>query len=76
MYSPKIKDDLIPILYKKAKLKDKTMTDIVDDLLRSQLTEDDTANYSCCSCRMPVDTVEEGKGYCDHCECIVFVEKS
>ncbi len=38
MYSPKIKEDLIPILYRIGKAEGKTMTKIVDELLRKQLT--------------------------------------
>ena len=78
MYSPKIREDLIPIIYKKSKLTDKSMTDYVDDILRTELIEDtsDEAIYNCCSCRMQVATVDGNKGYCDHCECIVFVEKA
>lgn len=76
MYSPKIKEDLIPKLFRKAKLNDKSMTDVVDDLLRVQLVNDDSIMYKCCSCMKPVDTVEDDKGYCEHCECVVFVQKA
>lgn len=41
MYTPKIKEDLIPILYKKAKDEKKTMTRLVDDLLRPSLIKDE-----------------------------------
>ena len=36
MYSPKIKEDLIPILYKLAKQEGKSMTHLVDDILRNK----------------------------------------
>jgi hypothetical protein len=77
MYSPKIRKDLIPILYKKSKIADIPMTDYVDELLRSQILEvkEEDERYFCCSCRMQVEIVGDGKGYCDHCECVVFVEK-
>ena len=39
MYSPKIKADLIPILYRLKRRLDQPMTEIVDDILRPQLTE-------------------------------------
>ena len=37
MYSPKIRDDLIPKLYKLGKIKGKPMTEIVDEILRDYL---------------------------------------
>ena len=37
MYSPKIKEDLIPGLYKLAKQEGKRMTQLVDDILRNEL---------------------------------------
>ena len=41
MYSPKITEDLIPILYKKAKEVKKPMTIVVDELLRPLLVKDE-----------------------------------
>lgn len=79
MYSPKIKNDLICIIYEKAQLEGKPMTDIVDSLLRPQLVEDtsDTVMYICHNCRTEVEILlDNSKGYCEQCECIVFVEKS
>lgn len=37
MYSPKIKEDLIPILYKIGKEEKKPMTKVVDEILREYL---------------------------------------
>lgn len=37
MYSPKIHSDLIPVLYRLAKSKNKPMTRIVNDILRAKL---------------------------------------
>ena len=34
MYSPKIKEDLIPRLYRKAKVLDVPMTKLVDEIIR------------------------------------------
>lgn len=42
MYSPKIAEDLIPTLYRLAKHKRKPMTLIVDEILRENLTIDQT----------------------------------
>ena len=39
IYSPKISEDLIPIIYRKAKKEKIPMTKIVNDLLREKLTE-------------------------------------
>jgi len=38
MYSPKIREDLIPILYQLGKEQKKPMTKVVDEILRSYLT--------------------------------------
>ena len=37
MYSPKIKEDLIPVLHKLAKRQGKPMTRVVDSILRKHL---------------------------------------
>ena len=37
MYSPKIKEDLIPILYKLAKQEGKPMTALIDQMLRAEI---------------------------------------
>ncbi|BBO73079.1 hypothetical protein DSCW_04960 [Desulfosarcina widdelii] len=39
MYSPKIKEDLIPILYKLAKQEQKPMTELVDEMLRAEISK-------------------------------------
>ena len=39
MYSPKIKEDLIPILYKLAKREGKPMTALIDQMLRAEITK-------------------------------------
>ena len=39
MYSPKIKEDLIPILYKLAKLEGKPMTCLIDEMLRVEISK-------------------------------------
>lgn len=38
MYSPKIKDDLIPDLYYLSKQFEKPMTEVVDEILRSYIS--------------------------------------
>ena len=39
MYSPKIKEDLIPVLYKLAKQERKPMTALVDEMLRAEIAK-------------------------------------
>ena len=40
MYSPKIKEDLIPKIYQKAKAQGITMTSLVDKIIRIALNDD------------------------------------
>ncbi len=37
MYSPKVKEDLIPVLYRLAKQQGRPMTKIIDEILREHL---------------------------------------
>ena len=37
MYSPKIRDDLIPLLYRLARQEGKPMTRLVDEILRAEV---------------------------------------
>lgn len=46
MYSPKISEDLIPIIYKTAQTKKQPMTKVVDNILREYLNSNPTANKS------------------------------
>ena len=39
MYSPKIKEDLIPILYKLAMQEGKPMTALIDQMLRAEIAK-------------------------------------
>ncbi len=39
MYSPKIKEDLIPILYKLAKQEGKPMTALINEMLRAEIAK-------------------------------------
>jgi hypothetical protein len=39
MYSPKVKEDLIPILYKLSKQEEKPMTALIDEMLRAEITK-------------------------------------
>lgn len=44
MYSPKIKEDLIPVLYGLAKQERRPMTQIVDGILRNELRRKELIN--------------------------------
>ena len=44
MYSPKIKEDLIPTLYQLAKTQEKPMTQVVDEILRDALEDNTNLN--------------------------------
>ncbi len=39
MYSPKVKEDLIPILYKLARQEGKPMTALIDEMLRAEIAK-------------------------------------
>ena len=39
MYSPKVKEDLIPILYKLSKQEEKPMTALIDEMLRAEIAK-------------------------------------
>ncbi len=44
MYSPKISEDLIPIIYQTAQNKKQPMTKVVNNILREYLISNPTAN--------------------------------
>lgn len=47
MYSPKIREDLIPVLYQMGKEQRKPMTKVVDEILRGYITcKDKMPDYS------------------------------
>lgn len=74
-----IQPDLMPFLCKKAEEEGKSITDILDELVR--LARDNTASgngelYTCHNCNTEVDIViTDSKGYCEQCECVVFIDK-
>ena len=39
MYSPKVREDLVPILYKLAKQEQRPMTELVDEMLRAEIAQ-------------------------------------
>lgn len=76
MYSPKIKNDLIPILFRLAQDRDKSMTVIVDEILRPALIEfeENKAIPYCVRCYSKVETNgRQVTAYCKQCESETFV---
>ena len=70
MYSPKIYDHLIPIIYREAKAKGKPMTKIVNDILEENLT----VNVRCSKCNSIIEAYpNQREVFCDFCDCVVFV---
>jgi hypothetical protein len=73
MYSPKIKTDLIPILYRMAEENKKPMTRIVDELLRPVLIEHEAkrAIPYCMSCysKLDIDKAHpQATAFCRQCK--------
>ena len=82
MYTPKIKEDLIPILYKKAKEVKKPMTRLIDELLRPLLIKDEVVKDEvliksiCASCKSEIDADDgQHEAFCEKCEAIVALER-
>jgi DNA-directed RNA polymerase subunit RPC12/RpoP len=77
MNNNKIKKDLIPIKNNKFKFEEKIMSKFVEEILRTQLIndDDDETVYCCSNCRMQVEVADGVTGYCEHCESVVFVER-
>lgn len=78
MYSPKIKEDLIPILYRFAKHEDKSMTRIVDEILRPAIIQYEVQNAIpyCISCYTQLEiegTTRKVTAYCTQCKSDTFV---
>jgi DNA-directed RNA polymerase subunit RPC12/RpoP len=72
MYSPKIKENLIPVIYKRAKEEGKSMTKVVNEILEDYLY---TIKH-CQTCNAEIETEAENKtGYCEYCESEVFFQE-
>ena len=71
VYSPKIREDLIPYLYQRAKNENKPMTRVVNDILSAEMIKP----YYCQSCNNSIEVDEGSKdGYCEKCDCLVFIK--
>lgn len=80
MQSIEIKPDVMHYLCQKAERDGKSITDILDEMLRLTLFKNGEVKeiiYSCHNCRNPVDyNINSKEGYCDYCESVVFIEKA
>jgi len=80
MQAIEIKSDVMVYICQKAEREGRTITDVLDEMLRTTFLkncEEDDSIYTCHSCRNPVDYDINGKeGYCDFCESVVFIEKA
>lgn len=72
MYSPKINERHIPVIYRMAKSEKKTMTKIIDNILHNTL-------YELCHCQSCNAVIEVEIGtdtaYCEYCETEVFLKE-
>lgn len=76
METIEIKPDMMDMLCQRAKEEGKSITHIIDEMLRTLLTNGKTAILTCSKCRNEVDyEISENKAYCDYCESVVFVER-
>jgi DNA-directed RNA polymerase subunit RPC12/RpoP len=81
MYSPKIDEALIPVLYKKAKEAKVPMTRFVDCLIRTALEtlnelKDKPIVKNCSNCLAVIDADDgQDEAYCEKCESLVFLER-
>lgn len=74
-----IKPDIMLFLTKQAEREHKPITDILDEILRSKVQIGflvSNCTLKCHNCRNEIDyEISDNKGYCDYCECIVFIER-
>lgn len=74
----KIKEEIVPNINDDKNFIENNMNKIEKDILYSELIENisDDVIYNCSSCRMQIEIIDGEKGYCEHCESIVFIEKA
>jgi DNA-directed RNA polymerase subunit RPC12/RpoP len=73
MYSPRIAEKHIPVIYRRAKDKGIPMTRLVNEILEDSLYE----IVHCQSCSAEIE-IEQGTEtfYCEYCECEVFIKEA
>ena len=70
MYSPRIDEKLIPVIYRRAQSSNKPMTKVVNEILTAELCED----FFCRNCNNTILSDQGSKeGYCDKCNSAVFL---
>jgi DNA-directed RNA polymerase subunit RPC12/RpoP len=70
MYSPKIKEQLIPVIYNRARREHKPMTAIINELIEESLYK----IYYCRNCNNQIEAEKGTKeAYCDHCQSEVYL---
>lgn len=79
METIEISPDLMPYLCQKAEEDGKSITEVLDELLRLLLAQghiQNTAHLRCQSCKHEIDyQISEHKAYCEYCESVVFIER-
>lgn len=71
-----IKPDVMDLLCQQAQRSGKTITDLVDETLRSLLSDVKTVILKCHNCKQELDyEINVAEGYCDFCQSIVFIDK-
>lgn len=70
VYSPKISEELIPVLYRRAKSEHRPMTRVVNEILTDYLL----VPFYCQSCNNQIMAEPESEtAYCNKCESDVFL---
>ena len=70
MYSPRIDEKLIPVIYSRAKSIKKPMTKVVNEILTAELIQD----FYCRNCNNTISADQGSKeGYCDKCNSSVIL---
>ena len=78
MATIEIRPDVLEVLCQRAEEEGKSITDIIDDLVRSTLrngSAEKTVIRTCQKCKNSIDyEITPTKGYCDYCESVVFID--
>ena len=78
MESIEIKSDVMLILCQKAEEVGKSITEVIDEMLRSSLSNgyEKPVILKCNKCKNEIDyEINCTEGYCDYCESVVFIDK-
>lgn len=78
MKTVKIRPDVMVILCQRAEESGKSITDMIDEMLRSSLLNGfgKSVILKCTKCKNEIDyEINVSQGYCDYCESVVFIDK-